>query len=131
MKINKIHFIVFAVVIAVFAMMGEACKKPEPPKGKIRVLIDSSGSPAAGATVKVTAKGAKGSATLAGINQTLTTNSAGEVDIEAKLDAVVQLYAYKLTGLPAPKDTLKGVKSLQLVADKKNFVDTVTIRLRY
>lgn len=131
MKINRLHFIVFAAIVSIFAMMGEACKKPEPPKGRIRVLIDSSGAPAVGATIKVTAKGSKGSATINGINQTLTTNTSGEAEIEVKLDAVVQLYAFKLTGLSAPKDSLKGVKSLQLVTDKKNAVDTVTIRLRY
>ncbi len=126
---NKISTLFIALTALGTSVLS--CKQPDPPKGSIRVVIDSSGAGASNTTIRVTSVGAKGKTTLEGIDKVITTNAYGVAEIEVKLDAVVQCYATKATGRVPPYDTLRGVKSLQLVKDKKNTVDTVTIRLRY
>ncbi|MBC7411947.1 MAG: hypothetical protein H7331_05770 [Bacteroidia bacterium] len=126
---KKISFLCLS--IAALSTSIQSCKQPDAPKGSIKVVIDSSGAVAPNTSIHVTSVGSKGRTNLEGIDKVITTNTYGTADIEVKLDAVVQCYATKATGKAAPYDTLRGVKSLQLSKDKKNFVDTVTIRLRY
>ena len=112
--------------------ISDSCKQPDPPKGVITVVVDTasstSGTPVSGATILVTTKGVKGPGI---ISQTLSTNSSGKAEISVKLDAVLNLYAYKVTGFPAPKDSIKATGALKLETDKANRVDEITLKLRY
>jgi hypothetical protein len=130
---NKILIIGLAIISVGATLFS--CKDLQPAKGRIHVIIDSSGAAAPNTSIRITSLGTNGNvgkkSNLEGINKVITTNASGDGEIEVKLDAVVQCYATKATGKAAPRDTLRGVKSLQLTRDKKNAIDTVTIRLRY
>ena len=124
------YFLIFFAALYVF--VSNSCKQPEPPKGLIKVVVDTtsstSGTAVSGATILVSTRGAKGPGI---IKKTLITNSAGEAEISVELDAVLNLYAYKVTGFPAPKDSIKATGALKLEKDKGNTVDEITLKLRY
>lgn len=132
MKKFSAQLFLLAFMAGLSVILFDSCKQPEPPKGLITVVVDTasatSGKAVAGATIIVTSKGVKGPGV---IKETLNTNSSGQAEIEVKLDAVVNLYAYKVTGLAAPKDSIKATGALKLESDKANKVDEVTLKLRY
>lgn len=126
MKTGFSKFLTLLILGTVVILTSDSCKKPSAPYCKIIVLIDSTSKPASGATVLLTTYGVSKGKGI--IKETLTTDADGETSYTTKLDAVVNLYAYKVTGNAAPKDSLTATGACKLEAGKDN---ETTLKLRY
>ena len=125
MKKGFSKFLTFFVLGIVVILTADSCKKPSAPYCDIHVVVDSSSTGAANATVKITTYGVSKGKGI--ITETLTTDGSGDASYTTKLDAVINIYAYKLTGQAAPKDSLVGTGACKLETGQKH---EVTIKLR-
>lgn len=98
----------------------ESCKPDSPPKLRV-TAVDSAGTAVAGATLKITSNGTKGSGNVTADG---TTGSDGTAEFEFRLDAVVRIDAYKVI---AAGDSIKGTTASKVEMNKTNEA-TVTLK---
>ena len=116
--------IIINVIFIFAALLGltsiDSCKPDSPPKLRV-TAVDSAGTSVAGATLKITSNGLKGSGNVTADG---TTGSDGTAEFEFRLDAVVRIDAYKII---AAGDSIKGTTASKIEMNKTNEA-TVTLK---
>jgi hypothetical protein len=118
----KILFNIFLIVLSVLQMVS--CKPKDPPK-LIVTVVDSADVKVVGATINITSSGYKNGKPQQGIVKASgVTDSDGSASFDFKLDAIVNVKAYKLN---AAGDSLKGSSMAKLISGE---ITECTVKIR-